>query len=194
VFGQLDGGIVSVFGGSPTGGAPVPFASFQPFAGFLGGVNVAGGDVDGDGFLDVIAAPASGDALSGGGPRVSVFSGRTGQELVSFFAFDTSFIGGVRVAAGDIDGDGNAEIVVAGGSGGGPHVRVFDGVSPAPLADFAVFPGFTGGVSVAAGDLDSDGVSEIVVGANVGGGALASLFSPAWALQLDSFPHSHCFL
>jgi hypothetical protein len=68
----------------------------------------------------------------------------------SFFAFDTSFTGGVRVAAGDVNGDGQAEIIAGAGPGGAPTVRVFDGVTAAQLSSHLAYPvGFTGGVFVA---------------------------------------------
>jgi hypothetical protein len=44
----------------------------------------------------------------------------------SFFAYDSAFRGGVRLAVGDPDNNGIAEIYTAAGPGGGPHVRVFD--------------------------------------------------------------------
>jgi hypothetical protein len=57
----------------------------------------------------------------------------------------------VRVAAGDLDGDGRADLLTAPGSGGGPHVRAFDGDNLSPLANFFAYgPTFTGGVFVAA--------------------------------------------
>jgi len=43
----------------------------------------------------------------------------------SFFAYP-GFTGGVRVAAGDLTGDGLADIVTGVGPGAGPHVKVFD--------------------------------------------------------------------
>jgi hypothetical protein len=61
-----------------------------PFDGFTGGVRVGAGDLDHDGMPDLIAA-----AGPGGGPRVIVYSGRTGDMLRDFFAYDPSFIGGV---------------------------------------------------------------------------------------------------
>src|SRR5262245_34397338 len=73
-----------------------------------------------------------------------------------------AFGGGVRVALGDFDGDGNDELVTGAGPAGGPHVIVWDlgadgSVGAALDSFFAYGVSFTGGVFVAAGDLDSDG-------------------------------------
>src|SRR5688500_7413456 len=63
---------------------------------FLGGISVAAGDVNNDGFADIIAG-----ARAGGGPQVLVFSGRDGSILHNFMAFGEGFRGGISVAAGD---------------------------------------------------------------------------------------------
>ena len=89
---------------------------------------------------------------AGGGPHVRVFSGANpAVELASFLPFTPGFTGGVRVAAGDVDGDGKADIVTGAGPGGGPHVRVFSGASPAQeiLGFFAYGAGFLGGTFLA---------------------------------------------
>lgn len=79
--------------------------------------------------------------------------------------------GPVRVAVGDVTGDGVADVVAAAGPGGGPHVKVRDGATGAErLSAFVFDPGFAGGVTVAAADLTGDGVDEIVAGAGAGGG------------------------
>ena len=46
---------------------------------------------------------------------------------VSGGAFQPNFTGGVRVATGDINGEGTPDIITGAGAGGGPHVKIFDG-------------------------------------------------------------------
>lgn len=86
--------------------------------GFSGGVYVGCGDVDGDGTDEVMTG-----AGPGGGPDVGVWR-LDGTKVDGFFAFDAAFRGGVRVAGGQLAGDGRAEVVAAAGPGGGPEVRV----------------------------------------------------------------------
>ncbi|MEY2468800.1 MAG: hypothetical protein QOF21_1498 [Actinomycetota bacterium] len=149
--------------------AGVVFTSNSGFYGnFAGGVNVAVADLNGDGFDDIITG-----AGPGGGPHVKVFAGNAiglPNEVGSFFAYDANFHGGVTVAAADVDGDGNAEIITGAGPGGGPHVKVFRGDGAALGGFFAYGPNFTGGVNVAGGNLVGDAKAEIVTGAGTGGG------------------------
>lgn len=89
---------------------------------FTGGVRVALADVNGDGVPDLITAPGPGTA-----PVVNVYSGVTQQLIDSFDAYDATFMGGVNIAAGNLTGDGMADIVTGADVGGGPRVRVFEG-------------------------------------------------------------------
>jgi hypothetical protein len=178
--GLTGGPDVRVFDGA-TGALIREFMAFAP--GFLGGVNVAAGDVNGDGFADIITG-----ADAGGGPQVKVFSGSDGSVLQSFFAFSPAFAGGVRVAAGDVEADGLADIVTAAGPGGGPQVKVFRGLTGQLLQSYFAFnPAFAGGVYVAAGDINGDGHADVVTGAGPGGGPVVSVFSGVDGSLLQSF-------
>jgi streptogramin lyase len=142
---------------------------------FTGGVFVAVGDVNGDGYGDIITGPDS-----GGGPEVKVFdSSRLKQvnnlseppTLLDFMAYSPFFPGGVRVAAANLDGDGLADIITGAGPGGGPHVEVWDGQTPKTLLQsyYAFSPFFNGGVYVAAADVNGDGIADIIAGQGQGG-------------------------
>ena len=154
------------------GGTGAEIRSFFAYgAGFTGGVFVAGGDVNGDGFADIITG-----AGETGGSHVKVFDGQTGAEIRSFFAYGPGFTGGVRVAAADFDRDGLDEIVTAAGFTGAPHVKVFSPLGIETRSFFAYATNFTGGVYVAAGDVDGDGIADIIIGAGAGGGPHVRVF------------------
>jgi autotransporter-associated beta strand protein len=140
------------------------FFAFAPS--FMGGVRVASGDVTGDGVNDVVVA-----AGPGGGPQVNVYDGTSLQLTHSFYAYNAAFDDGIFVAVGDVNGDGYADIITGAGQGGGPHVQVFSGQNYSNIASFFAYnPAFTGGISVASGDVNGDGYSDVVVGAGPGGG------------------------
>ena len=149
---------------------------------FTGGVRVATGDVNGDGVADVIVG-----AGYGGGPHVQVFDGVTFQPIANFFAYENTFRGGMYVAAGDLDGDGKAEIITGVGLGGGPLVKVFDGTGRQLSGFFAYDPNFRGGVRVGAGDVNGDGNDDIVTGAGPGGGPHIKVFNAGNLALLDQF-------
>ncbi|NOK20605.1 hypothetical protein [Corallococcus carmarthensis] len=132
---------------------------------FRGGVFVATGDVDADGFDEVITAPGRGM-----GPLVRVWKVNGGLRLINeFWAYDPGFTGGVRLGAGDVTRDNVAEIVTVPGFGGGPHVRVFNRLGGEVYGYIAPVPrrpydnGFyTNGYRVAVGS-DPWGTPELYV-------------------------------
>jgi len=140
---------------------------------FTGGVRVAVGDVNGDGFGDIVTA-----AGRNGGPHVQAFDSTSGLVIRSFFAYSANFRGGVYVTAGDVNGDGLADIITGAGEGGGPHVRYFDGASGLPFRDAFPYPPssgglfntvWTSGVRVAVvGDFSGDGLDDFLVGPGPG--------------------------
>src|SRR5262245_60038026 len=187
ITGAGPGGVphVRVFDGRTGAQVPGFIGSFYAFdAGFSGGVYVAGGDVNGDGFEDVIVG-----ADAGGAPHVRVFSGKDGSVLRSFYAYSAGFSGGVRVAAGDLNLDGFADIITGAGSGGAPHVEVFSGGSTSTmlLSFYAYSAGFAGGVFVAGGDVNGDGIADVVTGAGAGGAPHVEAFSGSTGAMIQSF-------
>ncbi|HVK14603.1 MAG TPA: VCBS repeat-containing protein [Gemmataceae bacterium] len=109
-------------------------------------------------------------ADAGGEPRVRVYN-PDGTVRFDFLAFDPVFTGGVRVALEDVNADGYPDLIAGAGPGGAPLVRVFDGRTGDLVADFAAFePSFAGGVYVATGDFDRDGLADLVVTPDEGGG------------------------
>jgi len=171
-----------------TNGTNLSFFAYG--SGYTGGVRVALGDVNGDGYADLITGTGV-----GGGPHIKVFDLRGGQPvtIASFFAFEPTFMGGVYVATGDINADGYADVIVGAGQTGGPRVKVFNGAAGyaintiAPAMDFFAYdPSFTGGVTVSAGNRDTQPGDEVITGAGVGGGPNIRSFNAAGQL-LDNF-------
>ena len=103
---------------------------------------------------------------------------RKGEFKDKFSVYGGNFRGGVNVAAGDIDGDGIDEIITGAGNGGGPQVRMFKPDGKVIGQFFAYDKNFRGGVNVAAGDIDGDGIDEIITGAGNGGGPQVRMFKP----------------
>jgi len=180
--------------GADAGGAPhvkvfdavtgAELRSFFAYApGFAGGVRVAAGDVNGDGVADIVTGAGPG-AL----PHLKVFDGATGAEIHSFFALGAGATGGVFVAAGDINGDGKADLYAGADEGLPPHVVVYDAVTGTLLRSFFAYaPGFTGGVRVAAGDVNGDGVADIVTGAGPGSLPHVKAFDGVTTAEFQSF-------
>ena len=142
------------------------------------GVRAATADVDGDGFDDIIAAGTAGST------QVRVFSGndklreRDGTRgVIRDFGVETDARTGASVAAGDLNGDGLADIVIGAGAGDLPIVRVFDGRSGELFQNFLAFDkGFGSAVNVAVGDYGNDGTADLVVGLGAGGGTQVRIF------------------
>ncbi|MFO0935382.1 MAG: hypothetical protein U0798_02570 [Gemmataceae bacterium] len=95
------------------------------------------------------------------------------------------FTGGVRVAVGDVTGDGQADIICVPGQGGSALVRIVDGGTGQILTalDRLMFEDtFRGGLTVSVGDFGGKGYSQVVVGAGRTGGPRVT----AWDFKTNS--------
>ncbi|MDZ4221868.1 MAG: S8 family serine peptidase, partial [Patescibacteria group bacterium] len=153
---------VSVMVADRTGSASFQWQAYPAF--FRGGAEAVTGDVDGDGVLEIITG-----AGAGGGPQVRVFS-LGGEVKGQFFAYDSSFRGGVHVASADVDGDGIDEIITSAGAGLSSEIKIFDATGRLKRSFRVTADGLNGGVTVSAADVDGDGEIEIITG--TGGGSL----------------------
>jgi hypothetical protein len=146
------------------------------------GANVAVGDIEKDGFADVVTG------ANVGNPHVKVYSGKdiamhtfnpNGSSVVAqWFAYGLQFNVGANVAVGDVTGDGFAD-VVTGANVGNPHVKVYNGKdiathmfnpdgSSVVAQWFAFGLQFNIGANVAVGDVNGDGFGDVIVGASRG--------------------------
>ena len=106
--------------------------------------------------IKLVVAPEAGQI-----PEVSILDS-AGNFESSFLAYDQKFTGGVNLAVGDVNNDGQLEIITAPMASGGPHIRVFDDQGRVLFQFFAYEANFHGGVNLAVGDVNNDGKDEIV--------------------------------
>jgi hypothetical protein len=158
-------------------------AQWFPYAlQFNVGANVAVGDIEHNGFADIVTGATVGN------PDVRVYRGKdiaggtfnpNGTSLIAqWFPYGLDFNVGANVAVGDVTGDGFAD-VVTGATVGNPDVRVYNGKDIAqgtfnPLGNSLLaqfFPyalQFNVGAFVAVGDTTGSGFGDIITGASAG--------------------------
>jgi len=154
----------------------------KPFGETTTSLRVASGDINGDGLAEIIVGSGHGNK-----PIIQLFDGG-GAFINSFEAYATTYDKGIYVEAGDLDGDGSAEIVTGTDYGGGPHVRVFKADGTVAASFFAYDENFRGCVRVAVADLDNNGTSEIYTAAGPSGGPHLRVFNASGTVIGGFFP------
>ena len=179
--------VVKVFNGSPAAGvqgteiASLRLTEKDTFGKtFTNGANVAVGDVIGDAMRDVVLAPMRGR------PVVKVYESRLAAgtlnptnaktATLSFNPFPAwpTYVGGFSVATARIDSSGRARVVVGSGAGIPTLVRDFDvrNIGVVIARTYAnLSPNASGGTRVSAGDIDGDGIDDVLTTVRRAGGA-----------------------
>ena len=173
--GQANEGRITVYLGSPAGlagGWNLALELDQAQA-ILGSSVAGAGDVNGDGYDDVLFGAEGWDgAFANGGRVVLLYGSPTGVNPNGGFGFNgqaaSAQLGASVSTAGDLNGDGYDDIVA--GAPGVNRVYVFlGGPAGPPAAPSFILAGVAGsgfGASVStAGDMNGDGYADLIVGA-----------------------------
>ncbi|MEP3889375.1 MAG: hypothetical protein ABJN69_02840 [Hellea sp.] len=131
------------------------------------------GDVDGDGVTDILIGAW---AASGGNGKAYVLSGATGVELHEFSGIGQ--FGSDVAGLGDIDGDGYADFAISTSTGAvTPQTSIFSGFDGELLHTIMVWEQ-SFGISIAnAGDVNNDGINDLIIGAPHDGNGNARVLS-----------------
>jgi hypothetical protein len=163
------------------------FPAFLAYAEtYRGGVRVAVGDVNNDGVPDIITAPGRVNSAKFGVLGIKIFDGQSGQQLASPFVellpFGGRFTRGFNIAAGDLNQDGFADIVVAPAGFAKPVVKVISGADGSILHEIQAYPkqlSYQSGVRLAVADVTGDHVPDIVMHAGTNGKSRIKVFNGA---------------
>jgi FtsP/CotA-like multicopper oxidase with cupredoxin domain len=151
-------------------------------------------------FVNVIPAVSSFAVAASGSPGhdavVRVYDGNGNAPLATVTPFP-GFEGSLSATMGDVDGDQILDLVVGKGAGGTPEVVVYSGAAKSGASPFtsellrflAFDASFSGGVRVAAADIDGNAMADnVIVGSGAGIESSVKVFGSALPSQLGAAP------
>lgn len=167
--------MVSVY--TMTGQPKFQFMAYD--ATITSGLDVALVDANADGLLDIATVP-----VGQGSGHIKIFD-YTGLTLREWKAYAPNFNLGATLSAADTNRDGELELIVGPGEGGGPHVKIFSLDGTLQHEFFAGDVGESSGAIVEFADIDHDQTLEYVVSYHVGHDSIIRTFNATGILQRE---------
>ncbi len=141
------------------------------YAHYRGGLELASGDIDGDGVDELIVTMSHGH-------EVRVYNWQH-QRISVFSPLGSKWTGGFAVTTGDLDGDGNQEIIVTPREGGGNAPVFLTTLHGVVKASWRLYTGrYHGEMDIFGLDVDQDGYDELVAVGKTG-----ATFAQYWTLD-----------
>jgi hypothetical protein len=179
-----------------TGTELTQFRTMAYATSFTGGVEIAVGDVNGDGKNDIVTVPTSGatqarvfyNGYSSANPTADPIPNTPNKQ---FSVFSSSFLGGADVALADVGTfsngttidatkpDGKSEIVIGNGPGMRSTIYVYDVTGTPKIVD-TILPfssTFKGGITLDTARVNADAIPDLIVAAGKGGNSAVEIWS-----------------
>jgi len=170
-------GLVYVYTTNSNGSLTATGQTFDPFPGFTGAIRTTVADFNGDGVPDYAFVTGAGTAA-----EVRIINGATGANILAPTQILGGFTGGAFVTAGDLTSDGKADLVISEDAGGLPLVQVFQ-IANNQLHLVTSFLAFGSsmnhGIQIAMGDVNDDGIPDLVIGAGPGAQPYVEIYNGA---------------
>jgi hypothetical protein len=170
-------GLVYVYTENANGTLTATGQVFDPFPGFTGTIRTTVADFNDDGVPDYAFVTGSGTAA-----EVRIINGVTGANILAPTPIFGGFTGGAFVTAGDLNRDGKADLVVSEDRGGKPLIDVYQIVNShlQLVTSFLAFGStMNAGVRITMGDVNDDGIPDLVVGAGPGSTPWVEIYNGA---------------
>jgi len=155
---------------------------------FTGGVSTAVGDVDNDKQLEIVTMPSTNSQVI-----VKIFD-LNGNLKKQFNAFNSFYNNGGNLAVADINNDNFSEIIIGSGPNTTPIVKIFNSNAQRTSQFIPYQYSQLNGVTVAVGDVDGNGIKEIITGTMSGAKPEVKIFDTNGRLINSFFAYNQGFL
>ena len=159
------------------------FMKLYPYTtSYKGELRVAVGDLNNDGWQEIYVAPSDGYP---GALKVYTRHGRKMRR--DRYPFGESYTGGFYLGTGDIDGYKKDELLIGAGTGVQPEVSIYN-FNLDKLHEWLAYEyWFSGGVPLTGGDVNGDGIDEVIVGTGPGKKPVVRIFDKVGLQLYDEF-------